>query len=97
MVLGNLTCFVQVSEPVERFEGGLAVVGLIEAVELLQSLPDNFSTRVRVEKLPETFSVRDGEMVASLEQTVPGSKAGPAQTRVSLRAAGGVAVLCVPG
>ncbi len=49
VVLGDLTCFVQVSEPVERFEGGLAVVGLIEAVELLQNLPGDFQTRVRGE------------------------------------------------
>ena len=39
VVLGCGACLVQVSEPIKRFESALEIIGLIEAVELLQGVP----------------------------------------------------------
>ena len=46
VVLGNLAGFVEVGEALKSVEGPLEVVGLIEAVELLESVPSHPKTRM---------------------------------------------------
>ena len=74
VVLGNLTGFVEVGEAVEGFHGALEIVGLIEAVELLESVPSHPKTRMSSEQPVEAFPVRGGEMVVSFQQTKPGAE-----------------------
>ena len=97
VVLGNLAGFVEVGEALKSVQGALEIVGLIEAVELLESVPSHPKTRMSSEQPVEAFPVRGGEMVVSFQQTKPGAEqvrfAGP----VSHRAVGGVAVPGVPG
>ena len=97
VVLGNLAGFVEVGEAVEGFQGALEIVGLIETVELLESVPSHPKTRMSSEQPVEAFPVRGGEMVVSVSADKTGRGTGPVRRPVSHRAVGGVAVPCVPG
>ena len=62
---------VEVAEPVEGFQGAGFVVGVVEAVELLEGLVAGFESGVLVEQRVEAGLVCVGERVASPQQHEP--------------------------
>ena len=64
--LAKLAGGVEVSEPVERFEGAIVVVGEVEAVELLEGIPAGSQPWVGGEELGEAGLVVFVEVVGSL-------------------------------
>ena len=71
--LGQLADFIEATEPFECFEGAVVVLGEVAAVELLESLLARPEAGVGVEEGVESFSVGDGDGVASAQQ----GEAGP--------------------
>ena len=67
VVLRYLPAVVEVGETLESLEGALEIVGLIQAVEFLQSVPGHLQTRMSIEQTLESSLVSGGEMIVSFQ------------------------------
>ena len=65
VVLGCLACGVEVGEPSEGLVGPVEVVGFVELVELLESVPGGAETGMSVEEAVEVLLVGLAEVVGS--------------------------------
>ena len=65
VVFGNLSAVVEVSKPGERLVGAVEVVGLIESVELFESVPGRLEQGVGVEQCLDVGFVSVGQVVGS--------------------------------
>ena len=74
MVLGDLPGVIEIGEPLQRFEGAFEIVGLIETVQLLESVPGHSQPRVVIKQPVQVSLFCWGEMIGPLEQTEPGSE-----------------------
>ena len=65
VVFGDLAGVVEVSEPGERLVGPVEVVGFVESVELLESIPSRAQPGVSLEQPLQMRFVTVGEVVFS--------------------------------
>ncbi len=70
--LDELAGGVEVGEPIERLEGAVAVIGEVEAVQILQGPPGHVESRVFGEEFVEAGPVGVVEVIAALQQQEPG-------------------------
>ena len=74
MVFGDLSAAVEVGEPPQRLVGLIEVFGLIQLVELLESVPRGVETGVGVEQPAEVRLVGFGEMISPAQEGEAGSE-----------------------
>ena len=74
VVFGYLAGGVEVSEPSERLVGLVRVVGFVELVELLKSVPSGSETGMSVEDPVEMCLVGFGEVVGPAQEGEAGSE-----------------------
>ena len=73
-VFGDLSGGVEIGEPSERLVGLIRVVGFVELVELLESVPRGAETWMSVEQPVEMCLVCFGEVVGPAQQGEAGSE-----------------------
>ena len=72
--LAALAGGVEIGEPVQGLEGAVMVVGEVEAVQVLESVPSGSESGVRSKELVESGLVGVAEMVVTAQQSEAGSE-----------------------